>query len=347
MGAPPEERKGLTRRSVLAAGLAAGAGAAGAAGYGVTELVTRTRPGTVAGPERRAHVPSGGHVGGVRAEHRLAVRPVHRRGRGCGPRREHPRRGDPAALRDRAVLAEVEARRLGERVGVPAAHRQPGTAGRPGAGRLRRGDGQRHRGAERHHDHQPQGRLPAVLGRADQPPDQRGQRAGGHRGRPVHAGAADVAHAPVSGLLPAGRHLPGRQPAGAAGRLPVRRVRPAGGRAVTAATGGGPVHDRQRVRGHRPGAAGGGADRARRPGRASRSRPASGPGDQDAAVGPGRDHGDRADRQWPGGRHAVVPGPAEAVPADDHADRSRRRDARDAPADRVPARRSSASTGSS
>jgi beta-galactosidase len=54
MGAPPEERKGLTRRSVLAVGLAAGAGAAGAAGYGVTELVTRAQPGTVTGPERRA-----------------------------------------------------------------------------------------------------------------------------------------------------------------------------------------------------------------------------------------------------------------------------------------------------
>jgi len=45
MGAPPEERKNLTRRSVLAAGLAAGAGAAGGAGYGVTELAIRARPG--------------------------------------------------------------------------------------------------------------------------------------------------------------------------------------------------------------------------------------------------------------------------------------------------------------
>ena len=57
MGAPPEERKGLTRRSVLAVGLAAGAagaGAAGAAGYGVTELVTRAQPGTV--KIGRAHV---------------------------------------------------------------------------------------------------------------------------------------------------------------------------------------------------------------------------------------------------------------------------------------------------
>jgi beta-galactosidase len=54
VGEPPEARKGLTRRSVLAAGLAAGAGAAGAAGYGVTELATRARPGTAAVPEPRA-----------------------------------------------------------------------------------------------------------------------------------------------------------------------------------------------------------------------------------------------------------------------------------------------------
>jgi beta-galactosidase len=41
VGEPPEERTGLTRRSVLAAGLAAGAGAAG---FAVTDVATRPRP---------------------------------------------------------------------------------------------------------------------------------------------------------------------------------------------------------------------------------------------------------------------------------------------------------------
>jgi len=42
MGAPPEERKGLTRRSVLAAGLAAGAGAPPE--HAAAAAVSRTRP---------------------------------------------------------------------------------------------------------------------------------------------------------------------------------------------------------------------------------------------------------------------------------------------------------------
>jgi beta-galactosidase len=50
VGEPPEVRKGLTRRSVLAAGLAAGAGAAG---FAVTDVATRPRPAKLAVPKPR------------------------------------------------------------------------------------------------------------------------------------------------------------------------------------------------------------------------------------------------------------------------------------------------------